>query len=367
MIINLNSQTELSGFYIVFDGSTNIEKRGQYGISHLMEHLICKNFENLRQEFEKFGIDWNAYTSQNEIVFYFTGLDRFLERRKSLLIDLITDFRVDKKQFENERKIILQEYTNIFSDQQESHSLNLQRKLFRNYNSIGLRQDLESLTFMDCLKFFEKQFQNPTKIINVSKNKFESDIDFSYLKSDLKFEFGPFRDVILEPTRSYGDKVSLILFSNFVETEFNYNLFISNMLSMGLSSPFASEIREKQGLVYHIETQHVRMNNQGYTEILTKTSEKNVDQVLDTIKMILDNPYKFLNRKRFEVIKKHYEIKYIKDKINRYQNVNLWINPKEWSVKEILPTITYERVMDVFERNFKFDSFYKSVDKTEFK
>lgn len=368
MIINLKSQTDLSGFYVVFNGSTNLEMRGQYGITHLMEHLICKNFEKLRPEFEKFGIDWNAYTSQNEIVFFFTGLDKYLHRRTNLLLDLITDFKIDKTQFENERKIILQEYTNTFSDQSECHLLNLQRKLFRNYNSIGLKQDLESLTFMDCLNYFEKQFQNPTKIINVSKlNKFDSDVEFIDNQVQSKFEFGPYKDVILEPTRNFGDKVSIIMVSKLVENDFNYNIFITNMLSMGLSSPLYTEVREKRGLVYHIDSNHTRLNKQGISEIMTKTTEKNSTQVIDTIKMIFDNPFKFLNKKRFEIIKNHYEIKFIKDRINRYQNVNQWINPVGWSVKEILPTITYDKVMDVFENNFKFEDFYISIDKTEFK
>ena len=82
MIINLKSQTDLAGFYIVYDGSTNLEKSGWYGISHVMEHLLCKNFEHLREDFEREGIDWNAYTSNNEIVFYFTGLEEYLSKRK---------------------------------------------------------------------------------------------------------------------------------------------------------------------------------------------------------------------------------------------------------------------------------------------
>jgi predicted Zn-dependent peptidase len=367
MIINLKSQSDLSGFYLVFNGSTNIESRGQYGISHLMEHLICKNFESLRPEFEKWGIDWNAYTTQNEIVFFFTGLDKFLEPRKSELLNLITDFRTTKEQFENERKIILQEYTNTFSQQSECHLLNLHRKLFRNFSSIGLKQDLETLSFLDCLNFFEKQYQNPTKIVNVSKyNKFESDIDFSDLSVDRKFQIGPYKDVILEPTRNFGDKVSIILVSKLCDSDFGYNMFINNMLSMGLSSPLSNEIREKRGLVYHIESTHSRLNNQGITEISTRTSQKNAKSVLEIIEMIMNNPYKYLNKKRFEIIKNYYKIKLVKDQINRYQNVNLWINPKEWSVKEILPSITYEKVMDVFETNFKFEDFYQSIDKTEF-
>ena len=40
MIINLKSQNELSSFYIIWEGSTNLEKKGWYGISHLLEENL---------------------------------------------------------------------------------------------------------------------------------------------------------------------------------------------------------------------------------------------------------------------------------------------------------------------------------------
>ena len=71
MIVNLKSQNDLSGFYIIYEGSTNLEKKGNYGISHLMEHLMCKTFFHLLEDFDKDGIDWNAYTDNNIINFHF--------------------------------------------------------------------------------------------------------------------------------------------------------------------------------------------------------------------------------------------------------------------------------------------------------
>jgi predicted Zn-dependent peptidase len=165
MIINLKSQTDLSGFYVVYEGSTNLEKPGWYGISHLMEHLVCKSFDHLQEDFDKDGIDWNAYTSSNEIVFYLTGLDEKVNKWKKKFVDLLTTFNITKEQFENERKIVLEEYMDSFNDQTQSHMLNLSRKLFNDYSPIGLRQDLENLKFMDCLNFFELQYTKPTKII----------------------------------------------------------------------------------------------------------------------------------------------------------------------------------------------------------
>lgn len=53
MLINVNSNTEFSGFYVVCGGSTNNETEGLFGLSHLMEHLLCKNLDHRLDEFEQ--------------------------------------------------------------------------------------------------------------------------------------------------------------------------------------------------------------------------------------------------------------------------------------------------------------------------
>lgn len=367
MIVNLRSQSPLSGFYIMFNGASNLERKGIYGISHLMEHLICKNFRKMRSEFEKYGIEWNAYTNQNEIVFFFLGLEKFLTERKHLLLDLITDFKVTEKDFETEKKIVLQEYNNTFSDQTNAHELNLKRKIFGVYDAIGSKEDIQNLKFMDCIKFYERQFQNPFKIINVSNtDKFKSDINFTDFKINKKFSFDINQNFEFEPMKPFKKKSSFLLISPLIESDFNYINFINNMLSQGLSSPLYDEIREKRGLVYNIVADQSRLNNQSFIKISTQTSSDNIEELSDSLREIFDNSRKYLTPKRFSIIKNAYRIKYIKDKINRYSNVSLWINPKEWSVKYILDTIDYDEVMNVFDKYYNYDNWYQSVDSTEF-
>jgi predicted Zn-dependent peptidase len=108
MIINLKSKTDLSGFYVVYEGSTNLEKPGWYGLSHLSEHLLCKTFDHLQEDFDRDSIDWNAYTSSNEIVFYMTGLDEKIMKYKKDFVRLLTEFKTTKEEFENERQIVLE-------------------------------------------------------------------------------------------------------------------------------------------------------------------------------------------------------------------------------------------------------------------
>lgn len=367
MIINLKSPTDLSGFYVVYEGSTNLEKPGWYGLSHLMEHLLCKSFDHLQEDFDKDGIDWNAYTSSNEIVFYLTGLDEKVNKWKKKFVDLLTTFNITKEQFENERKIVLEEYMDSFNDQTQSHMLNLSRKLFNDYSPIGSRQDLENLKFMDCLNFFELQYTKPTKIINVSKHKDFKDkgIEFQERKIITNLSFGE-HETPMELNNEFKDKTSIAILSPVIEEDFAYVHFINAMLSLGLKSPLYQEIREKAGLVYYIHCYQSRVNDKGLNSISTLTSNKNVNKVIELTKKVINNPDKFLTKERFNIIKDYYLVRRQKDEINRYASVNQWINPPKWSVYDILDEVNLKKIKEVYKKYYNFDNFYISNDKKEF-
>ena len=368
MIINLKSQTDLSGFYVVYEGSTNLEKPGWFGISHLLEHLVCKSFDHLQEDFDRDSIDWNAYTSGNEICFYLTGLDEKVNKWKGEFIKLLGQFNVTKEEFENERKIVLEEYMDSFNSQTEVHMLNLSRKLFNDYDPIGLREDLENLKFMDIINFWELQYAKPTKIINVSKGKpyKNNEIDFAERTIVKNISFGNHK-VPFELGNEFKDKTSLVMLSPVIDEDFAYVHFINAMLSLGLKSPLYQEIRERRGLVYYVHCYQSRMNQQGLNMIATQTSNKNFNACVDAIKEVLENPKKHLTKERFDLVKDYYKVRMQKDEILRYKNVNQYINPEGWSVYDIIDTVDFKKVKKVYDKYYKFENFYISNDKKEFK
>lgn len=369
MIINLPSQTELSGFYIIYEGSTNLEKPGWYGLSHATEHLITKPLDDYMEELDRDGVEWNFYTSDNEIVGYMTGLDEKVNKWKYKFVELLSEFKITKEQFENERKIVLEEYFDSFNSQSECHMLNLSRKLFNDYGPIGSSKDLESLKFIDIINFWELQYLKPSKIINVSKNSpFKSnDIDFSNpFKSDRNLEFGNHK-VDLELNNDFKDKTSISILSPIINEDFAYVHFINAMLSLGLKSPLYSEVREKEGLVYYINCYQSRVNKQGINTISTQTSNKNADRVIECVKDVITNPKKYLTKERFDLVKDYYKVRMQKDEILRYKNVNQYINPTGWSVYDILDKVDMKKVKEVYDKYYNFDKFYISNDKNEFK
>tara|TARA_R110000772_G_scaffold3193_4_gene11533 strand:- start:1983 stop:3089 length:1107 start_codon:yes stop_codon:yes gene_type:complete len=366
-IINLKNPTDLSGFYVIYKGSTNLEKKGIYGISHLMEHLVCKALDPYQDELDRLGISQNAYTSGNEVVFHMKGLDKSISKWRNKFVDLLGQFEVTKEEFENERNIVLQEYMDSFNDQAHNHWLNLDRKRYNSFNPIGSKEDLENLTWMDCLNYFETQYSHPSSIINVSKNiEFGADMEFKTAKQNRKFKVGDY-PATLQRDNDYKGKVSLIMSSDLVDGDFNKINFVNNMLSSGLQSPFYKEIREKKGLVYYIGSSLQRMNTQGSNAIYTMSSAENIDKIVDIVDTIFKSSDKFLTKDRFDVVKESMLITKEKQDINRYASVNKWINPDGWSVFDVLDTITYEETLEIAKKYFDMNNYTVSRDDQEFK
>lgn len=368
MIINLKSETELSGFYVVYDGSTNLEKKGWYGLSHLMEHLLCKSFDHLQEDFDRDGISWNAWTSSNQICFYMNGLDEKVNKWKSEFVELLSEFKITKEQFENERKIVLEEYSDSMNSQDEVHMINLSRKLFNDYDAIGLREDLENLKFLDVINFWELQFSKPSKIINVSKHKkyINNVIEFSTNKIIKKIEYGN-NKVPLELNNDFKDKTSVIVLSPIINEDFAYIHFINSMLSLGLKSPLYTELREKRGLVYYVHCYLSRMSEQGINTISTLTSNRNYKELIEAIKSVISNPNKFLTKERFDIVQDYYKVRKQKNEILRYSKVEEFIEPDGWNVYSILDSVNLKKLKEVYKKYYNFDDFYISNDKKEFK
>lgn len=367
-LINVKSETDLSGFYIEFKGSVQNEKKGWYGLSHLMEHLVCHHFDDMLDDFDRDGISWNAYTSDKKIVFYFIGLDEYLKKYKTIILDKMLEFSITEEQFENERKIVLEEYKDYFNKQNHSHILNLERKKFNSYGPIGLRKDLMSMTFSDVKEFFELQFTKPNKIVNVSKySDFETNIKFDDKKFNNEIIQGDY-DIELEKYNSRNGKTSIIILSPTIKEDYAYVNFITVMLGGGLKSPLYQEIREKRGLVYYVRcTLDVYTDNSAIINISSETSDENVEEFQKIILEIFNNPNKHMTEERFDIVKKSLEISLKKQKINRHNNVDKYLENKEFLIEEILDDLTYAEIMSYYHKHFNFSNFTTSIDTIDFK
>ena len=366
MIYNVPNQIDLSGFYIVYDGVVVNENEGIYGISHLIEHLVCKNLDDeFVENLEKNGITWNAYTTPNNIVFYIKGLDDYVYNFKDEFLKKITNFEINPVVFENEKKIVLEEYSDLFNRYNKNHFLNLYRKVLNNYNSVGKKDNILNLTVDDCLNYYSKFYNKPSSIVYISKNyKQEDDITQKSGKPNKSFNFGKYNFSLESPIFS-TNKSSIMYLSSVITDDFDKIIFINYLLSGGLKSPLYKAIREKNSLAYYINCRIDRLGDNGIVIISTETSDENIDKLNDTIIDVFKER-SYLNKEKFETVKQFIKISLLKSNINLQDNEDKFILPKSWLIENTIDKITYDDIMETFDKYFNINDFYKSINKTEF-
>ncbi len=83
------------------------------GVSHFLEHMVFKgtshrSAEDVNRELDELGSQSNAYTSEDQTVFYLSVIPEFQEHATELLTDLMRPALRDAD-FETERQVILEE------------------------------------------------------------------------------------------------------------------------------------------------------------------------------------------------------------------------------------------------------------------
>src|ERR671914_256450 len=100
------------GFW--FDVGSRDEPDGLAGTSHFLEHLLFKgtptrSAKDIADAFDAVGGDINAFTGKEYTCYYCRVLDTDTPMALDVLADMLSNSTVDAREFESERKVILEE------------------------------------------------------------------------------------------------------------------------------------------------------------------------------------------------------------------------------------------------------------------
>src|SRR3954468_14386374 len=157
-------------------GSKN-EKPGRTGFAHLFEHMMFKGSKNVGPEehtsvIASVGGQSNAYTTDDETVFWQTLPAQYLPLAAWLEADRMATLRVDKDTFVNERQVVKEE-RRMRVDNQPYGRLNeiIYDHTFTTHPykhpTIGSMQDLEAASIEDVREFYQTYYvpENATLVI----------------------------------------------------------------------------------------------------------------------------------------------------------------------------------------------------------
>src|SRR6476619_3274012 len=157
-------------------GSKN-EKKGRTGFAHLFEHLMFKGSKNVGPEehtsmLASLGGQSNAYTTDDETVFWESVPAQYLPLTMWLEADRMATLRIDKETFQNEREVVKEErrmrvdnqpygrltefiFDNAFTTQPYTHQ------------TIGSMEDLQAASVEDVRDFYQTYYvpENATVVV----------------------------------------------------------------------------------------------------------------------------------------------------------------------------------------------------------
>jgi zinc protease len=202
-------------------GSKN-EKKGRTGFAHLFEHMMFKGSKNVGPEehtslVASVGGMSNAYTTDDETVFWQTLPAQYLPLAAWLEADRMASLRVDKDNFVNEREVVKEE-RRMRVDNQPYGRLNeiIYDQSFTTHPykhpTIGSMEDLEAASIDDVRQFYQTYYvpENATVVI-------VGDFDMAQAKAIVNQYFGRVpkaehpvpRDIPKEPPQTQEKRVTV--------------------------------------------------------------------------------------------------------------------------------------------------------------
>lgn len=358
IVCNLESINELSGFYIVYKGSALTESPEERGLNHLIEHLVCKSAQWMTEAFDDHAIHFNAVTSDNFIVYFITGLDEYVCQYKHEFFEETTrKHRFEEVPFLQEKKIVLEEYRLGFADRFRSYRYNFFRKYFDYYCAIGEKTVIERCDLDFIQKVYEKQYEAPYMVINISR-------DNPYPVSDVTGKHHSLhRDepVKLEPKASFQPESLSVAPGNAVQFIFNNALipneelpktqFVNYMLCGNLWKPLYKTLRDDLGLCYYANLKDYCMDDRHLVLFSTETSAQNKDALQSAFRSFMDTPKAYFTKSLFDHTLTYLTAQKRIIRNNRYNDVvDVFYN--NIFRGDNLSDITYEAVLEHFEKYY---------------
>lgn len=283
---------------------TRDEDPEQVGLSHFVEHLVFKgtkkrNAYQIARSLESLGGELNAYTTREQTTYHCTVLKEDWKIGLEVLSDLVCNMKIAKKDFELEKKVVVQEiqmsddspeeiiYDYLFEHCYANHPLGRQ--------ILGKAETLSKLTQKSVYDFYKKFYQGRNLIVSAagplvhdelvieSQKLFRSRKKFSVpntrraprWKSARKFyddDSEQAHILLALPATSFNDK-------------FRFEAFIINsLIGGGMTSKLYQAVREKQGLAYSVFSSLNTQVDCGNITIYVGTDPKKVKKVISIVK-----------------------------------------------------------------------------------
>ncbi len=310
-IIHAINNSPISYCGVLINSGTRDEFDNESGLAHFTEHMLFKGTQKRRphhiiNRMEDVGGELNAFTSKEETGVYTVFFEEYLERSIELLADMVFNSQFSEKQLERERIVILDEINSYLDTPSALIYDDFEQVVYNNHDLgkpiLGTPESLMSITTETMRAYVQRQFR-PEKMIFFSlgstpfpkvmkkvRKHFElyapsvatSQTEEPKPRSEPKMDIVENRTVDKETHQTHyilGRKT----FSMFHPDRVALYLLNSILGGLGMNSRLNTSLREKNGLVYTVESTHSLYSDSGVFSVYFGCDPSNTNKCLKLI------------------------------------------------------------------------------------
>ncbi|CUU47941.1 MULTISPECIES: M16 family metallopeptidase [Clostridium] len=313
-VITIKKDTQIASINIGVKVGALYENMKEKGISHFIEHTLFKGTinrtgEELNDELEALGGEYNAYTDYDVTVYTISCLMEEFKKATELLADMIVNPTFDKNEIEKERGVILSEIRMSKDDIEDFSFKNVNKLAFNKsalkYEVTGLEENVSGFTRKKLISFY-KRYYTPQNSLITMVSPLEHDEAINLVKNYFSQWEGqkpePINIIIEKNKETTGisykkdiEQSTIVYLYTFNDLEKSNELplrILNHRLGESSNSLLFREIRENRGLAYDIYTHLEITNNIKTLYIYTAVSEENIDEakaaIDETIKNVVE-------------------------------------------------------------------------------
>lgn len=288
------------------DVGARYESQEVNGISHFLEHMAFKgtttrSAKQIAEEIENVGGHLNAYTSKENTAYHARVLESDVPLALEIIADIIQNSTFEPAEVEREREVILQEIGQAYDTPDDIIFDYFQETAFPNHPLgrpiLGSPDNVRRIQQSDLKKYMIQEYSASRMIFAATGAvKHEQIVDlcqkhFAKLSNHetQNYEKSSYQGGHFFQNRQLEQVHLLVGYEScpYGHPDFYPISVFSSLLGGGMSSRLFQEVREKRGLVYTVYSFNTSFRDAGIFGIYAGTGEKQVEELLPTIKNVL--------------------------------------------------------------------------------
>jgi len=301
--LSTNSPVAYCGFAV--NAGARDEKEQEHGLAHFVEHTLFKGTRkrkawHILNRMENVGGELNAYTTKESTFIYAIFPEKDLQRAVELISDLVINSQFPENELKKEREVILDEIQSyedspaelIFDDFENllfdghplGHHILGNKRSLKSFNSATGKSFLEQFYVAGNMVFFSMSCTDFRQVIKMAE-KYMTAIPPQKTAILRTKPESLDTQVVIKKKKTHLSHVLIGGRAYDLYSKNRYPLYLWNNIlgGPGMNSRLNVILREKNGLVYNVESNITAYTDTGVFSVYFGTDPRNRERATDLV------------------------------------------------------------------------------------